>query len=155
MTKKIFYEKQGRKYVPVAEYDNDWIDSFPKGNHIIMCYPGGSSRRFHIDPAYAPLIAASRVAEDAICSAMIAADEVKPSRTPLTEAERDAWQNLIDVWGDEARSLRRPAIRDIAEAGIKAMQDEAMKLMDHPSVREAYEHFLFVAALVKDENKKQ
>ncbi len=155
MTKKIFYEKQGRKYVPVAEYDNDWIDSFPKGNHIIMCYPGGSSRRFHIDPAYAPLIAAGRVAEDAICSAMIAADEVKPSRTPLTEAERDAWQNLIDVWGDEARSLRRPAIRDIAEAGIKAMQDEAMKLMDHPSVREAYEHFLFVAALVKDENKKQ
>ena len=26
--KKIFYEKQGRKYVPVSEYDNDFLDSF-------------------------------------------------------------------------------------------------------------------------------
>ncbi len=155
MTKKIFYEKQGRKYVPVAEYDNDFLDSFPKGNHLVMCYPGGSSRRFNIDPAYAPMIAASRVAEDAICSAMIKADEIRPHRKALTPEEHAAWMNLIEVWGEETRSLHRPAIRDIAEAGVKAMQDEAMKLMEHPSVKEAYEHLLFVAALVKDENKNQ
>ena len=150
--KKIFYEKVGRKYVPVAEYDNDLLDSFPKGTHLVMCYPGGSSRRFNIDPNYAAMIAAGRVAEDAICSAMIKADEIQPPRKALTPEEREAWMNLIEVWGDEARSLRRPAIRDVAEAAVKAMQEEADKLMQHESVRRAYEQFLLVCELTKERN---
>jgi hypothetical protein len=147
--KKIFYEKQGRRYVPVAEYDNEMLDSFPKGTHIVMCYPGGQSRRYNIDPNYAAMIAAGRVAEDAICTAMTKADEVQPPRKPMTEAERDAWNNLIAVWGDEARSLRRPAIRDIAEAAVQAMQDKADKLMRHESVRKAYDHFQLMCRLAK------
>ena len=148
--KKIFYEKKGRRYVPVMEYDNEMLDAFPKGTHIVMCYPGGQSRRFNIDPNYAAMIAAGRVAEDAICTAMIKADEVQPQRKALTEAEREAWNNLIAIWGDEARSLRRPAIRDIAEAAVKAMQDEADKLMKHDGVRKAYEHFVLMCELTKE-----
>jgi hypothetical protein len=148
--KKIFYEKKGRRYVPVMEYDNEMLDAFPKGTHIVMCYPGGQSRRFNIDPNYAAMIAAGRVAEDAICTAMIKADEVQPQRKALTEAEREAWNNLIAIWGDEARSLRRPAIRDIAEAAVKAMQDEADKLMKHEGVRRAYEHFQLMCELTKE-----
>ncbi len=68
--KKIYYEKVGRRYVPVSEYDSEFLDAFPKGNHLVMCYPGGTSRRFRIDPALAPMIAAGRYAEDAICRAI-------------------------------------------------------------------------------------
>lgn len=151
MTKKIFYEKKGRKYVPVLEYDNELLDSFPKGAHLVVCYPGGSSRRFNIDPAYAPMIAAGRVAEDAISTAIMKATEVQPRRKALTQEELDAWNNLVEVWGEEARSLTRPAARDVAEAGIKAMMEEADKLMTHDSVRRAYEQFLLVCALTKEE----
>ena len=35
--KKIYYEKVGRRYKPVAEYDPDYLDSFPKGSHLVMC----------------------------------------------------------------------------------------------------------------------
>ena len=150
MTKKIYYEKVGRKYVPISEYDSDYLDSFPKGDHLVSVYPGGSSRRFRIDPAYAPMIAAGRVAEDAISTAVMQATEVQPKRKALTEAERDAWNNLIEVWGDEARSLIRPAARDVAEAGVKAMMIEAEKLMTHDSVRRAFEQFLLVCALTKE-----
>ena len=52
MTKKIYYEKLGRRYVPVAEYDNDLLDSFTKGTHLVMSYPGGQSRCFNIDPNF-------------------------------------------------------------------------------------------------------
>ena len=82
MTKKIFYEKVGRKYVPVAEYDNELLDSFPKGNHLVMVYPGGMSRYFNIDPNYAALIAAGRVAEDAVCEQIRKQAELKPVSTP-------------------------------------------------------------------------
>ena len=145
--KKTYYEKRGRRYVPVAEYNNDWMDSFPEGNHLIMCYPGGVSRRYRIDPDYAAMIAAGRVAEDAVCAAMFKTDEIQPPRRAMTEAERDAWNNLIAVWGEEARSLQRAAIRDIAEAGVKAMQAEADKLMKNESVRKAYDNFMLMCKL--------
>lgn len=148
--KKTYYEKRGRRYVPVAEYDNDWMDSFPEGTHLIICYPGGVSRRFRIDPNYAAMIAAGRVAEDAISRAVSKASELRPSRKAMTQAEMDAWNNLIEVWGDEARSLSWASAHDIAQAGVNAMISEVDKLLNNPAVRRAYERFLLVCELSKE-----
>jgi hypothetical protein len=150
--KKIYYVKQGRRYKPVAEYDNDLMDSFHKGNHLVMVYPGGTSRRFNIEPALAPMIAAGRFAEDAICTAMMNASELKPQRTPLTEAQQKAWRNLADAFGDELCTLQGASVRDCAEAGVQAMQAEADKLMSHPAVRDAYEQFQLICKLVKEKD---
>lgn len=155
MTKKIYYEKKGRRYVPVSEYDGDFMSSFPKGNHIVMSYPGGQSTRYNIDPALGPMIAAGRVAEDAISHAMYQASEAKPKERPITPRQRKAWEEMKAAFGNEFFSLTFPSCRDLAETGVKAMQEEADKLMKHPSVKEAYDHFLFIAQLVKDENKNK
>ena len=150
--KKIYYEKRGRRYVPVAEYDNDLLDSFTKGNHLVMCYPGGTSRRFNIDPAYAPMIAAGRVAEDAICDALRKASEMKPQRTPITPGQKKAWEKLAKEFGDELCPLTYGSTRDHAEAAVKAMMQEADKLMQHESVRKAYDHFMLMCQLVKEKD---
>ena len=153
--KKIYYVKEGRRYVPVAEYDNDLMDSFHKGNHLVMVYPGGTSRRFNIDPALAPMIASGRVAEDVMCKAMMDASELRPQRTPLTEGQQRAWRKLAKEFGDELCTLQGSSTRDIVEAGVKAMQDEAFKLMQHKAVRDAYEQFQLVCELTKgNENVK-
>ena len=110
--KKIYYEKVGRKYVPVAEYDSDWMDSFHKGTHLLMVYPGGQSRRFNIDPNYAAMIAASRVAEESIIRAMHKASELKPVRTPITEGQRKAWKKLAKEFGDELCTLSGASSHD-------------------------------------------
>ena len=151
--KKIYYEKQGRRYVPVAEYDNDLLDSFTKGNHLVMSYPGGTSRRFNIDPAYAPMIAAGRVAEDAICNALHKASEMRPQRTPITLGQKKAWEKLAKEFGSELATLSGLCIRDCAEAGVKAMQVEADKLMQHASVRQAYDQFLLVCKLASNKTE--
>jgi hypothetical protein len=150
--KKIFYKKVGRRYVPVSEYDSEYLDSFPKGNHLVMCYPGGQSCRFNIDPAYAPMIAAGRVAHDAMCDAIRRASEMRPQRTPITDQQRLAWQKLARAFGDNLATLSVNSARDIAEAGIHAIQDEADKLMDHPAVRDAYQQFQLVCKLVKEKD---
>jgi len=152
MTKKIYYEKLGRRYVPVAEYDNDLLDSFPKGNHLVMSYPGGQSRRFNIDPNYAAMIAAGRVAEDAICKSISKSSEMRPQRTAITLGQKKAWEKLAKEFGDELCTLTYGSSRDHAEAGIKAMQEEADKLMKHEGVRKAYEHFLLMCELTKERN---
>ena len=154
MTKKIYYEKRGRRYVPVSEYDSEYLDSFSKGTHLVMSYPGGQSRRYNIDPAYAPMIAASRVAEDAICRAISKASEMRPQRTPITPGQKKAWEKLAKELGDELATLNGLCIRDCAEAGVQAMQEEAEKLMTHTSVRAAYEQFLFVCKLCAEENNE-
>jgi hypothetical protein len=150
--KKIYYEKRGRRYVPVSEYDSEYLDSFSRGTHIVMCYPGGQSRRYNIDPAYAPMIAAGRVAEDAICQAISKASEMRPQRTPITPGQKKAWEKLAKEFGDDLATLTIGCTRDYAEAGVKAMQEEADKLMKHESVKRAYEQFLLVCELTKKEN---
>lgn len=151
--KTIFYKKVGRKYVPVSEYDNEYLDSFPKGTHLVQVYPGGSSRRFNIDPNYAAMIAAGRVAEDAISQAIMRASDLRPSRAPLTQEQKDAWEHLVEVFGPEARTLEWPSAREAAEQAVKAMTVEAEKLLTDPNVRKAYERFLFVCELTKTVNK--
>jgi len=147
--KKIYYEKIGRRYVPVSEYDSEYLDSFSKGTHIVMCYPGGQSRRYNIDPNYAAMIAAGRVAEDAVCKAIHKASEMRPQKTPITPGQQRAWKKLAKEFGDELCTLQGLSVHDCAEAGVKAMQEEADKLMTHPAVRDAYEQFQTVCNLVK------
>lgn len=155
--KKIYYERQGRKYVPVSEYDSDLMDSFPKGAHLVMCYPGGSSRVFNIEPDHASMIAAGRIARQAMTSALVQASELKLSEEPkeLTPEQRAAWEHLIEVFGDSARRLTWSSANDIVDAGMKVMMWEAEQLLSHPAVRDAWDQFQTVAKLVSDGKPKQ
>lgn len=148
--KILYYIKEGRRYIPVSEYDSDLLDSFHKGTHLVMVYPGGQSRRYNIDPNYAAMIAAGRVAEDAICNAITKQSELRPHRTPLTKGQQVAWENLAKEFGEDLCTLHGASVRDCAEAGIRAMQEEADKLMQHPAVRDAYEQFQLVCKLTKE-----
>jgi hypothetical protein len=153
MTKKTYYEKVGRRYVPVAEYDSEYMDSFPKGNHLVMSYPGGTSRRFNVDPNYAAMIAAGRVAEDVISKAVVKASEMRPHQKPITEEQQQAWRNLAEAFGNDRYYIEIPSAREVAEAGVRAMEEEATKLMLHPAVKKAYENFQIVAKLVSESER--
>jgi hypothetical protein len=149
MVKKVYYEKVGRRYVPVAEHDSDLFDSFHKGSHLVCVYPGGQSRRFNVEPNYAALIAAGRVAKDAMIRAMHMGSELRPHKTPITPGQQKAWKKLAKEFGDDLATLKINSAHDIAEAGINALQQEADVLYSNPAVRDAYEKFLLVCALTK------
>lgn len=152
MTKKIYYEKKGRRYVPVAEYNSEYLDSFPSGAHLVIMRPGVTSRRFNIDPNYAALIAASHVAEDAISKSIMDTSALRPSGVsrPITEEQRAAWEAFNKAMGDERYPLEYCSYREAAEAGAKAMMEEAEKLLANPTVRKAFEKFIMVCELTKE-----
>lgn len=149
--KKVYYEKVGRRYRPVAEYDSDLMSSMPKGNHLIMSYPGGATTLYNIEPAYAPMIAAGRAARDAITAALYAESEAKPKQRPITKRQRAAWEEMKAAFGDELFSLTFESSRDLAETAVNVMQVEAEKLMQHPAVQDAYEQFQLVCKLTKEQ----
>ena len=129
MAETIFYIKKGRRYVPHSTYSSEFCDSFPKGTHLVQVYPGGSSRRYSIDPAYAPMIAAGRVAEDAISKKIMDATEIRRNtrnkETPLTPGQKAAWDKLVEEFGPDAKQLEWPSARECAEEAVKAMTIEA------------------------------
>lgn len=145
----IFYRKEGRRYRPVYEYDQTLMDSFPKGTHLVDCYPGGKSTRYNITPAYAPMIAAGRVAADRISEAIVRASDLRPRTTPITEGQRKAWRKLSKEFGDEIHALEWPSAREAAEDAVLAMQVEADLLLTNPAVKKAYDHFLLLCELTK------
>ena len=134
----------------MAEYDSDLLDSFPRGNHLVTCYPGGSSRRYNVEPNHAAMIAAGRVAEDAICQALHKASEMRPQRTPITPGQQRAWKKLAKEFGDDLATLSLGCARDLADVGVQAMQAEANKLMSHPAVVDAWEKFMLTCELTKE-----
>ena len=147
--KKIYYEKVGRRYVPVSEYDSDLIDSLSYGDHLISLYRSGSSRCYKIDPNYAAMIAAGRYARDAMCDAIRDATQMKSNEgKQLTLDQLKAWENFVAVMGESGRCIHFNSAHDIAQAGIKAMEQEADKLMTHPAVQDAYNQFLTVCKMV-------
>lgn len=150
MTKKTYYIKVGRRYEPVHEYDSDLIDSFPKGNHLVQCYPGGKLTRYNVDPAYAPMIAAGRVAEDVIADALRRASDLRPAPKELTKGQLKAWKALSKEFGENCHVLTWPSARDAAQAAVEAMQKEAEEVLKNPSVRAAYDHFLLLCELTKE-----
>ena len=152
--KQIFYKKVGRRYVPVSEYDNEYLDSFPKGDHLVSVYPGGGSRRYRIDPALAPMIAAGRYAEDAVSRCIQQATELRPHNTKMNENETVRWRAFISTMPEDMRfMMTHGSAREAAEAGVRALQAEADKLLTNPAVKEAYDQFLFVCALTKKQEK--
>jgi hypothetical protein len=54
--------------------------------------------------------------------------------------------------GERGRYVHYKSVHDIAEAGVKAMVEEADKLLQNPTVRKAYDKFLMVAELAKEKS---
>jgi len=153
MTKEtIFYIKQGRKYIPHSTYSSEFCDAFPKGTHLVQSYPGGTLRRFNIEPKYAPMIAAGRIAEEKISEVLMKANDLRPQINPITPAASRAWQKLKKELGNEAM-LTRGSAREAAEAAVNAMVKEASALMEHPMVQAAYEEFEATCKLVNGQTK--
>jgi hypothetical protein len=149
--KQIFYKKQGRRYIPVSEYDNELLDALPKGDHLVSVYPGGCSRRYRIDPALAPMIAAGRYAEEAITRKIQEATELRPVNREIDEETQRKWKRFIATVPEDFRYMfTHGSARDAADAGVEAMMSEADRLMQNEAVRKSYEHFMLMCKMVKN-----
>jgi len=150
MTRKTFYEKVGRRYVPVKEYDAKFCDAYPRGAHVTVVTPGVKSTRYNIDPDYAALIAASMVAYDHMCKVIVDHSRLKPTKEPITEEQKELWDKLSQSLDVNSLPLFRASVAESVRAGTDAMIKEADKLMQHAAVRQAYEEFIMVAKLCSD-----
>ena len=155
MTEEVFYKKVGRRYVPVSYYDSKLLEAVPAGCHLVVKQRGSEMRRYNVDPALAPMIAAGEYFKDQMSSAMLSASEARPATKALTEEQQVAWATLKKAYGTEMFYLQFPSANDIINAGITELSLKAEALLKHPSVRAAYEQFLMVAKLTAEGIKER
>jgi hypothetical protein len=154
---KVYYEKIGDEFVPISSYDPSFMAAKPKGKHLIMeINPGSTSYMYNVDPAFVPVLAAAKYAESALSNAIVRASDLKlPSKLSkdrkLTPEQNEAWQHLVEVFGDEAKMLEWPSARGAAEEVIATLAKEAYKMLTVPAVKLAYDQFMLVYKLTKDE----
>lgn len=149
--KEVFYKKVGRKYVAISEYDDSFYRSIPYGDFLLSVYKNGSSRQ-RVTPAFAPIVAATSYSRDVIAKAIMDASDMRPKNSPITLGQQKAWKKLEKEFGDDKHCLVWPAAQDAAFEAGKAMQAEADKYLTNPAVRKAYDHFLLVVELTKENN---
>lgn len=146
-----FYVKRGRRYYPVRHCDPELDRAMPPGHHLVSVRPGLESRRYNIEPALAPLIAAGLVAEEAMVSGIVDAMKLQPTPARITARQQALLAELTKSMNrPDMRWLRRSA-SDVARAGVQALQAEAERRLNNPAVRQAYEHFLMVSELTRRE----
>lgn len=151
--KEVFYKKKGRRYIPVYEYDSEFTNSLPYGTHLIVVQPGVTSYTYKIDPAFAPLIAAGKYASDEMAKKIVEASEAKPQHEPLTKEQQTAWNELKKLYGNSMFYLSFPSAYDVAISGLQAMQEEANKMLSNPAVKKAWDRFMLIWQLAKEEEK--
>lgn len=146
-----FYKKIGRNYKPVSEYDSELREAWPEGAHLIIVKTGSKITRYNVDPNYVSIIAALMYAKETFCKAIIEASGYKSKKEPYTEEQKLAWKKLQESFDDKFYSIYTSSSNDIAEAGLQELIKEASSTLENPSVKKAYEQFLLVYKLTKDE----
>lgn len=118
------YEKRGRRYFPAAE--NVALDSLTEGAHLVVVRPGQRSVYCRIDPEYPALLAAAKVAEDAMVDAMMKAHRTRyAGPKPLTRKQADLVEQLHAAGAFPMFEHASP--QEIIEAGVKALIAAAAK----------------------------
>jgi len=144
-----FYIKKGRRYHPVSEYDSDLLDAFPEGSHLTICNPGIRSRRYHIDPALAPMIVAGSIAEDRITKVIMDKLSFEPESTPITPEQKEAWENMRKVFGEDLCRLKSGSVMEAVRAGVNEMVKEAAELLENPALQNSYDNFILLSKLTR------
>lgn len=120
---RVLYEKHGKRYKPVSEYDPIVFDAMEMGAHLVIVKPGIKSTRYHVEPENVRVLATIELHREAIMQAMRDATEVRPYGE-LSLLERKAYKAYCDVMGREAMlMLSVPAASSILDALEKSILD--------------------------------
>jgi hypothetical protein len=150
--KKTFYEKIGRRYVPVAEYDSELANATRKGTNLVVTYDGGRTTYYNIEPALAPMIAAGGIFSEEVANAISEKSTYSISTTaPLTSKQQKAWIALEKALGPDVVRLTSPSLHGCVAAGTSLLKLKVQNLLSNPAVKSAYDQFIFLCELTRNE----
>ena len=151
-TETVYYVREGKKYKPVSYYDSDICNSFPAGASLVVKNKNSTMRRHNIDIDYAPVLAAMIILREELVDIVLEASKAQEPKFDLTDEQRHAWENLISVMGESARSLTYKSSYEVCENIVERAIEKGNQYFKNPVVQSAYQQFLIVYELTKEQN---
>jgi hypothetical protein len=124
MQKITYYEKIGRKYLPVKEYQN--YDGLQKGHWLLNVQPGSTSYRYKLDTEaeYPNLIAAIEEYKDILIEKMRKAGELRPRSIQMSKKETKAWEKYKEIMGKDIPSyFEYESLQGIVDEWVKKITE--------------------------------
>ena len=136
------YEKRGRRYHPVKEYDPKIMDAFPDGFTLIHSRPGCTSYRYGVSPAVADVEAALYIVQEAMRERIYQATKYRPEPKPVSEKTRALWKQLEQALNEEDGGFEGRLLQlwgcstqDVIDAGIDAIRQYIKEKREEPDGR--------------------
>ena len=115
------YQKVGRRYKQVGEYMQ--FDCFPLGAHLLVVQKGSTSYLHNVEPDKAGVLAAMKIAKDAMLHAFMEASDLRPANQPvtITQEQQDLLDKLKET-GFNSEMWIRESSQGIIDAGMKVLE---------------------------------
>ena len=115
------FQKVGRRYKQVGEYMQ--FDCFPLGAHLLVVNKGCTSYLHNVEPDKAGLLAAMKIAKDAMVQAFMEASDLRPAKEPvkITEEQRRLLDEL-KATGFCTEMWIRESAQGIVDAAFTALE---------------------------------
>ena len=116
------YQKHGRRYVELGKYVD--FDCHEYGAHLLVVNKGSTSYLHNVEPDKAGVLAAMKIAKDAMVQAFMEASDLRPANQPvtITEEQRDLLDKLKATGFNESVWIRE-SIQGIIDAGMMVLED--------------------------------
>ena len=118
---KPIYQKHGRRYVELGKYVD--IDCYEYGAHLLVVNKGSTSYLHNVEPDKAGVLAAMKIAKDAMVQAFMEASDLRPVNQPvtITEEQRRLLDELKATGFNESVWIRESA-QGIVGAAFTALE---------------------------------
>ena len=122
--KRVFYEKVGRRYVPVSMHDGDLYTALPVGTHLIVKVdPGMTTTVRNIDPGRELAVAVMVVIRSKLIEALSRELDIRPGRNAApTKLEKAVFAELQERLPSRIVAHRQN-ISDAVMAAIKTVEE--------------------------------
>jgi len=152
---EVFYTKNDNgDFEPVSIWSYKLLDSLPYGSHLVRVSPGSRAVKYAIDPDRAAVIAALEYARDAITSSIVESSKASPTQEPVTEMQKEAWDNMKEAFGNDMAGIQFPSAHEIARDVLSQLEFEIEDMLSNENVKRAYDEFALLAKLCGQEKIK-
>ena len=114
------YQKHGKRYKQVGQYLE--FDCFSNGAHLLVVNKGCTSYLRNVEPDKAGVLAAMKIAKDAMVQAFMEASDLRPANQPvtITQEQRDLLDKLKATGFNESVWIRE-STQGIIDAAFTAL----------------------------------
>ena len=60
------------------------------------------------------------------------------------------WEALKKTFDDELHYYAYASMHEVIRAGLEAMEEEAAKLLENPTVKKSYDNFMLLCSITKE-----